>query len=177
MIDRRQFVTGLVAVAVAGVPLVLPIRAAQFTPRMFALNGYWHFDMWPDGGVEIRDDDSTFGFYNPPRPDGTPVFDCIAPGDPPHLAGIFRAFARAATFVAKHASRIRSARDGDHPCSIRLCYSQRDPRRPFDDVIIEDSEGVEGLGGYFAFDEDFLQVYTGQMELNRGRRLSVEGAT
>jgi hypothetical protein len=171
-IGRRELLTGVAAVAVAGVVPVMPICAAQFTPRMFALNGYWHFDIWPDGAVEIRDDHSTFGFYNFPRADGTPVFDCIAPDDPPHMTEVFGAFARAASFVAKQAWVIGSARG--EQCPMRFYYSQRDPRRPFADVIIEASAGPHGIGSFFEFDENFPQVYASLMAANRHARLYSE---
>ena len=141
MIDRRQLVTGLAAVAVAGSVPALPVGAAsvaaqEITPRALALVAPWYFSQLPDGTIWIVHM-GTFGFTNAPRADGSPVFDCFLDGDAPSTSPTFRALERAATFVARHAYLIRIARQ--HPAAIYFDYTQRDPRRPFDDVFTEDA--------------------------------------
>jgi hypothetical protein len=139
-LGRRAVVTGLAAIAVAGVAPALPVRAAsaalEITPRALALVAPWHFAHRADGTITISQM-GTFGFTNAPRPNGSPVFDCFLDGDHPSASPTFRALERAATFVAKHAYSIRTARR--HPGAIYFDYTQRDPRRPFDDVFTEDA--------------------------------------
>jgi hypothetical protein len=150
MIDRRQLFAGIAVVAVAGVAPALSICAAslaapEITPRAFVLGTPWHFYHLPDGTIQIRHP-SGFGFFNAPRPDGSPVFDCSMDSDP-CIPLTFRAFERAATFVAKHAYLIRTARQ--HPGAIYLDYTQRDPRRPFDDVYTEDGPPWPEIRRYY----------------------------
>lgn len=134
-VGRREFLTGLAAVAVAGVAPALPISDPLLSPRAVVLGAPWYFNHLPDGMLHVSHV-SGFGFYNAPKPDGSPVFACLL-GDAPSTSPIFRAFERAATFIARHAYLIRTARQ--HPGAIYFDYTQRDPRDPFGDVYTEDA--------------------------------------
>jgi len=139
-LGRRELLTGLAAVAVAGVAAALPVRAAsvawQITPRQVVLSWPWHFDYLPDGTIKICHP-SPMGFANAPRLDGSPVFDCFLEDGKPSIEPVFRAYERAATFVAKHAYLIRFTRG--HKGAIYFDYTQHDPRRPFDDIYTQDA--------------------------------------
>jgi hypothetical protein len=138
MIDRRHFVTGLAALAAAGVVPALPSSpdAQEFTPRFMALAAPWYFSLLPDGTLWIVHN-GTIGFTNVPLPNGKPVFHCFLDGDAPSTTPIFRALERAATFVATVAYFTRIERQ--HSGAIYFDYTQRDPLRPFDHVYTEDA--------------------------------------
>jgi hypothetical protein len=80
----------------------------------------WYFSHLPDGTIRIIHM-SGFGFNNAPRPDGSPVFDCVLDGDT-STSPTFRALERAATFVAKHANLIVATRG--HKGAIYFDYTQ-----------------------------------------------------
>jgi len=140
-IGRRAILAGIAVVAVAGVAPALPVRAARvaaprITPRQVVLSWPWHFDYLPDGTIKIWHP-SPMRFINAPRLDGSPVFDCFVEDGIPCPHPVYRAYERAATFVAKHAYLIRSTRG--HKGAIYFDYTQRDPLHPFDDVYTVDA--------------------------------------
>jgi hypothetical protein len=139
-IGRREILTGLAAVAVAGVARPLPIgaaaEAAPLTLHTAAmLLAPWYFNHMADGTIHISHI-SGFGFYNAPNPNGSPVFTCSL-DEFPSRSDDLRAFERAASSVALHAYFLRLMRF--HPGAIYFYYTQRDPLRPFAGVYTEDA--------------------------------------
>jgi len=143
---RRELLLGLAAVAVAGVAPAIPIPAETvLTPRAFMLGAPWHFAILPDGTLRISHV-SGFAFFNAPKPDGSPTFACSW-GEASRASPNLLALERAATFVARHAYLLRTARQ--HGDAIYLDYTQRDPRDPFADVYTEDAAQLPDIDRYY----------------------------
>lgn len=148
-LDRRAVVTGLAAVAVAGVSPNRLEFDEQITPREIILGSAWRFQQDDAGRICIRHTSSGLGFVNDPQPDGTPDFNCIVPDSSANAAPIWRAFERAASFVAKEASGLRVARA--HPGAIYVLCFEGDQRDVFDEIITEDAPPSPWVGSFFAW--------------------------
>lgn len=152
-IGRRELLTGLAAVAAAGVAPALPDSAAAtiapLTPREAILDGLWHLDMPAAGRFYLRHLNSgfTFAFTEELDEDGIPNARYIAPPDHASRSPVWQAYERAAKVIGYEAPIMRLARQ--HSGAIYVQYFTFKRPHKFDPITTDDappwSHAVEQL--------------------------------
>ena len=151
--SRRELLTGLAAVAAAGVvPVLLDSAAvviAPLTPREIILDGFWHLDMPAAGRVYLRHVNSglAFAFADELDADDIPKPRYIGTADKANASAHSLAFERAAKVIAYEASIMRLSRQ--HSGAIYVRYFNHKRPHKFDPITTDDappwSRAVEQL--------------------------------
>jgi hypothetical protein len=137
-IGRRELLTGLAAVAVAGVTSGLPVRAAALDRRSVVLGSIWHYHEAEANQITIRHVPTGLTFQR--RPTEADQYALALVGAPPPMdATTIAIIGRAARFVSLHACMIWSCRP-KHKGAIFFRYRpDADPDDPYYDPLTEDA--------------------------------------
>jgi hypothetical protein len=139
MIDRRHFVTGLGALAVAGVAPALPVYSAPLDRRSVVLRSRWHYHEPVANEITVRHLDTGLTFQR--RPTEADQFALTLVGAPPLFldARAISVIGLAARFVSLHACMVWSCRP-KHQGAVFFRYRpDADPYDAYYDPITEDA--------------------------------------
>jgi hypothetical protein len=137
-LGRRELLTGLAAVAVAGVVPALPANVAALTRRGVALRSRWHYHEPVANELTIRHLDTGLTFQR--RPTEADQYSLALVGDPPPMdAAAIQTIGRAARFVSLQALLVLTCRP-EHQGAVYFRYRpDADPEDPYYDPITEDA--------------------------------------